>query len=243
MWGALAAGIAVGGATAASYAALCPWAQVWGRSVWRGPSDRRAVALTFDDGPSETTPAILERLARFEARATFFACGRNVDRRPDLAAQVRDAGHELGNHTYTHPFLLTVGPRRLHSEIEATQRAIAAIVGRRPGLFRAPWGVRAPALRGTLERAGLTHVHWTVIGNDWRTTSAAIARRVLERVTPGSIVCLHDGWETYPGDHRSETARALDEILPRLASDGYQFVTVGDMLNSCRRPPPSGQHA
>ena len=103
-WQIVAAGAAAAGASAAflAWAVRGRAARVFGPSVWRGPRDRRAIALTFDDGPSEGTPAVLEELARHGVPATFFQLGANVDRLPEIARTVREAGHEIGNHGYAH---------------------------------------------------------------------------------------------------------------------------------------------
>src|SRR5947208_9199513 len=94
---------AVAGGAALAYAVRSPRSDLFGPSVWHGPRDLRAVALTFDDGPSESTPEILAELERYRARATFFQCGLNIRRLPDVAREVFAAGHEIGNHSYTHP--------------------------------------------------------------------------------------------------------------------------------------------
>ena len=122
-------------------------ASVFGRSVWRGPRDRRAVALTFDDGPSESTPEILEILAGHGVPATFFQCGANVDRLPEIAREVAARGHEIGNHSYSHPYLFLRSPGAIEDELRRAQEAIEAHTGVRPGLV-------PRALRGALVRAG-----------------------------------------------------------------------------------------
>src|SRR5262245_52320044 len=90
---------------------------VFAPSIWRGPADRCALALTFDDGPSESTPAILEILARHNAAATFFMCGANVDRLPSLTREVASAGHEIGNHSYSHPYLFLRSPGAIRADL------------------------------------------------------------------------------------------------------------------------------
>src|SRR5437588_8991599 len=111
---------------------------VFAPSIWRGPATRRAIALTFDDGPSESTPAILEILARHKIPATFFLCGANVDRLPAIARDIVAAGHEIGNHTYSHPYLFLRTRAGIAEELSRAQKAIHASTGATPRWFRAP---------------------------------------------------------------------------------------------------------
>ncbi len=226
----------VGGALAyVAYAARCPRAQRWGRSFYRGRPGRRQIALTFDDGPSEATPGVLEVLDRYQVPATFFFCGMNVERLPDLARQARQAGHEIGNHTYSHPCLLALPRSRVRAELGRTQAVLRETVGVRARLFRPPYGVRAPGLQHAQQELGLITVMWTVIGNDWKWTSAAIARRILEKADDGGIVCLHDGREVQALVDRRQTVMALGRIVPSLQEQGFSFVTVTEMLKEAGR--------
>lgn len=186
----------------------------------------RRIALTFDDGPSNETPRFLELLDRLAVPATFFVCGKNVARRPAAARAVVEAGHAVGNHTYSHPVLPVRGRRRIREEIARTQRVIEEATGARPGLFRAPYGLGAPALAPVLADLGLRRVHWTVIGNDWKRRAPKIAARVLAAACPGAIVCLHDGRGARPEADRSETLRAVREIIHALRAEGYAFTAL-----------------
>ncbi len=188
--------------------------------------------MSFDDGPSESTPLILEALAREQVRATFFMCGHNVERLPRIARDVLAAGHEIGNHTYSHPCLLQLGPRFVRREVVDAQRTIEDRLDVSPYLFRPPFGVRSPFLGAALDECALIETQWTAIGYDWRLPVDAIVRRVLERTAPGGVICLHDGDRTRAHADRRATAAALAEILPRLCDRGYRFVTAGEALGA-----------
>lgn len=212
------------------YAVAAPSSQVFGPAVSRVPGDRGSVALTFDDGPSESTPALLDTLARHQARATFFMCGANVLRLPHLAQRAVAEGHEVGNHTFRHPYLYRTGFRAMDSEISETQGAIEKTTGQRPVLFRPPFGVRWFGLYSALRRYNLTAVMWSACVFDWSRTEEAIAEGLLKKTAEGKIVLMHDGDQTAPGDRRSATVRALDRVLPTLAARGLRFVTVSQLL-------------
>ncbi len=199
---------------------------VFAPSIWRGVRSRPAIALTFDDGPSESTPALLEVLARHSIRATFFMCGVHVDRLPQVARAAAGAGHEIANHSYSHPLLCFRTSAFMRADLERAQRAIQTHTGAAPALFRAPYGVRWPGLRAAQRSLGLTGVMWTVIGYDWNLAADAIVRRIMGKVSNGAIICLHDGRELRAQPDISNTLHAVGQIIPRLLDRGYRFETV-----------------
>jgi peptidoglycan/xylan/chitin deacetylase (PgdA/CDA1 family) len=203
---------------------------VFAPSIWHGPTDRREIALTFDDGPSESTPELLDVLARHKVKATFFVCGMHVRRLPDVAREIIAAGHEPANHTENHARLWLRSPAFIHNEVAAAQAGIADVCGKMPRLFRAPYGVRWPGLGNAQRAFGLTGVMWTVIGNDWALPGDAIAARVLKRAGNGGIVCLHDGRERQTRPDISATINAVRELVPMLSDQGYSFRTVSEWL-------------
>jgi peptidoglycan/xylan/chitin deacetylase (PgdA/CDA1 family) len=205
-------------------------ASVFGRSVWRGDPSRRAVALTFDDGPSEATPAILAILEKHRARATFFQCGANVERLPEIGRAVRDAGHEIGNHSHSHPLLCFRSPRFIEEDLRRAQEAIAERTGVAPTWFRAPFGARWFGLGDAQERLGLTGVMWTVIGSDWRRSAQTVVNHITRRVSPGGILCLHDGRELQKRPDVRATVEAVARVVPMLVDQGYQFETVSGIM-------------
>lgn len=223
-------------AAAISAASWLAWAvrgrssSVLAPSQWRGPRDRPAIALTFDDGPSESTPALLEILARHHVPSTFFQCGANVDRLPSIAREVAAAGHELGNHSYSHPLLSFRSSAFMLEELRRAQDAIARHTGAAPAWFRAPFGVRWFGLAAAQRRVGLAGVMWTVIGYDWSRTADEVVERVARRVSNGAIICLHDGRELRAKPEIGPTVDAVRRLVPLLSDRGYTFETVSRLL-------------
>jgi len=228
-------GAAVGISGFMLYAVAAPSSQIFGPAVSRVPQARGLVSLTFDDGPSESTPALLEVLARHGARATFFMCGANVLRLPQVARRAAAEGHEIANHTFRHPYLYRTTSRRMDNEIAETQEAIEKVTGCRPALFRPPFGVRWFGLYPVLRRHDLTAIMWSACVYDWSRPAQAIARGLLAKTTEGKIVLMHDGDQVASGDRRSATVRALDEALPALAARGLRFVTVSELIRAGNR--------
>ncbi len=205
-------------------------ARLFAPSVWRGARDRRSVALTFDDGPSESTPEVLEILARYRARATFFECGRHVRRLPEVARQVAAAGHEIGNHTDSHAALHFRSPRFIEGEIGRAQQSITEVTGAAPRLFRAPYGARWFGLRAAQRKYGLLGVMWTAIGGDWKLPAGAVAKRLARAAGNGAIFCLHDGRDVRIRPDIGPTLGALRHLLPELRDRGYHFESVSEIL-------------
>jgi len=205
-------------------------AAVLAPSEWRGPRDRARIALTFDDGPSEATLRLLEILARHGVTATFFQCGANVERLPAVAREVRAAGHEIGNHSHTHPMFCFRSPAFMEGEIRRAQEAIGVHTGAAPMWFRAPFGVRWFGLRGAQRRTGVGGVMWTVIGYDWKRKADAVAAGLEARVQNGAILCLHDGRELRARPDVGVTVEAVQRLVPLLLDRGYTFETVSRLL-------------
>jgi peptidoglycan/xylan/chitin deacetylase (PgdA/CDA1 family) len=226
--------IAGGGLCAAG--AFLAWAvrgrsaAVFGRSVWRGSPQRRAVALTFDDGPSEGTPAILDILAQYHVSATFFQVGSNVERLPDVARAVAAAGHAIGNHSYAHPLFCFRPPAFIEADLRRAQQAIQAHTGVEPEWFRAPYGVRWFGMGRAQQNLSLTGVMWTAIGYDWKRNSDAVFGHLAKRVSNGAILCLHDGRELRARPDIGVTVEALRRLVPTLLERGYEFETVSRLL-------------
>lgn len=199
-------------------------------SVYRGSKVRRSVALTFDDGPSESTPELLEILSKQNVSATFFVCGANVRRLPQIAREAVAAGHEIGNHTEHHQALYLKPRPVVYRELAGAQHSILEATGVRPRLFRAPFGARWFALREAQHRLGLLGVMWTAIALDWKLPADRIARRLLSDLRNGAIWCLHDGRELRSNPDIAETLAAVCRLIPILKDQGFQFETVSEIL-------------
>ncbi len=208
------------------------------------------LALTFDDGPlAGATELVLELLARYSARATFFMTGERADAAPDLARMVVEAGHEPGNHTLTHRHLWTAGPEATWREMVQASTAIERATGRWPRFFRPPWGIFNLASLAYCRALGMLPVLWSVRteGFFWRPGAEEMAAHVLQRVRGGGIINLHDAGPGGPsagsgspagppraeprgGGQASAVLTALPRILSGLADLGYRCVTLSDLL-------------
>lgn len=200
--------------------------------VARGNRSRRALALTFDDGPSESTPLVLDLLARHAARATFFQCGANVRRLPHVARAVAAAGHEAGNHTDSHPLLLFRGRAFVRQELRRAQDAIGEATGCRPALFRPPYGAFGFSLPPVLRELRLQNVLWSTIANDWTLPAPGILGRLRRGATPGAILCLHDGRATRPNPDISAMLEALAAALIEWRGAGFELLTLSELLRA-----------
>lgn len=231
-------GLAGLGFGAAAYAVRGRSSQVFGPSVYRGPGKRRSIALTFDDGPSPGSLELLDYFAKEGVRATFFQCGANVLRHPDISRRLGEAGHEIGNHTYSHPRLCpTLGreisfrsPQFILSEFSLAQAIIQAESKVEPKILRAPYGLRWYGIGETQRTLDLLGVMWTVIGHDWEWPADRVFDLVCRKASPGGIVCLHDGRDIRPNPDIKETLKSVKRLVPWLKDEGYGFETVSEIL-------------
>ena len=215
---------------ALAYAVRTPSATLLAPSVHKGVSTRPAIALTFDDGPSESTPELLKILSANGAPATFFQCGANVRRLPQVAREVAAAGHEIGNHTDTHPKLYFKTSDFIYRELLSAEETIQGVTGIRARYFRAPYGVRWFGLREAQRRLGLMGVMWTTIAVDWKWPADRVIARLLNGAANGAIFCMHDGRTIDPHPDIEVTLRAVREVLPKLMERGFHFEKVTDIL-------------
>jgi chitin deacetylase len=195
---------------------------------------QREVALTFDDGPSApATGRILDILREKHVRATFFLCGACAQRHPDLVRRIAAEGHIIGNHTYSHVYLHLKSRQLIAAQIDRTQDILERITGRRPELFRPPYGVRWFSLWPVLRERGLTMVLWSDRGIDGGLGARGIVKTTLDQLAPGAIILLHDGFEAHPDAEtdRSATVEALPAIIEGARRAGYTFSVLKKISN------------
>lgn len=207
-----------------------------------GDGSRRAIALTFDDGPHpRDTPQVLEVLTKYRVQATFFLVGQNVERYPQLVKTIHQNGHQLAVHCYHHlPFLLE-HPSELRKELDHTRRVITDICGLSPEAIcdvRPPYGFFTSRTVSMLNDWGYRLVIWNRMPFHWMQPLHWTTRQILEGVAPGSVIVLHDG-----KGHGAKVAQILDIILPRLKEFGFDFIKIEGMEgNPLRLTPTSSTH-
>ncbi len=201
---------------------------VFGPVLGHLPTHERKVALTFDDGPNpDATPRILDTLAEYDVRATFFVLGRHAERWPDLVHRAAREGHQVGNHGYFHKKLHFKSPRYVRRDLLLGKRAIERAGAASPHFFRAPHGFRSPWVWAIAGSLGERIVGWSLgVWDSDLPGVIAIVNRTITGVKPGSIVLLHDG-DGYSADgDRTQTAASLPGIITGLRERGYDFVTL-----------------
>jgi peptidoglycan/xylan/chitin deacetylase (PgdA/CDA1 family) len=188
-----------------------------GRCLARGPGTGPQVALTFDDGPDPVfTAQVLEILRRYGAVGTFFCVGLNARAYPELVGRITDAGHLVGNHTWSHPYLPDLTRDELLRQIDMTDAALGTV-----GLVRPPYGARSPEVLHWLAGHDRTTVLWDVDVRDWALPGTAAIVAASGTASAGSVVLMHDG-----GGDRRQTVEALPAVIEGLLDRGYRFVTV-----------------
>jgi peptidoglycan/xylan/chitin deacetylase (PgdA/CDA1 family) len=207
------------------------------RRPWRSPP-RRAVALTYDDGPragAGGTEAIVALLKAHGAHATFFVLGEEVARHPEVVRAAARAGMEIENHADRHLHLPGLGEAALRRAVAGGADAVERAVGRRPRWLRPPYGALSPRVRRVAQDLGERVVLWSIDTRDWTNPgSGAIVRRVLAQLRPGAIVLMHDG-----GADRSQTVEATRQLLPILRARGYEMLTLDELVAAGRTHPPA----
>ena len=199
------------------------------QSVYRhtGSSEKKRIALTFDDGPHPRyTPQILDILAEFGVEATFFTVGVNAETYPLIVERILSEGHEIGNHTYHHYHTANVAGDVLTEDILACSRVLKEQTGKAPRLFRPPEGICNEDMARLCEEEGYVIVMWSVDTRDWAHPEVGeICQNVRQNVRDGSIILMHD----FIGK-KSPTPAALRRIIPMLQESGFEFVTVSRLL-------------
>jgi peptidoglycan/xylan/chitin deacetylase (PgdA/CDA1 family) len=203
--------------------------------VSQAGAEKREVALTFDDGPSNFTGGILDTLKKYDAKATFFALGNQINEFPLPLQRVVAEGHAIGNHTWDHTDLTTLSPKDVRGQLDDNSNAFTGRNLPAPKLFRPPYGAINDRVVAEARRAGMLTVMWSLDTNDYKLPAADVmAAQVLAEVEPGAIILMHDG-----GGDRTTTSAALPIILKGLKKAGYKMVTVPQLLLD--NPPAAEQ--
>lgn len=198
-----------------------------GQIIWEIKTKEKVIALTFDDGPHpKYTAQVLDLLEQYEAKGTFFIVGENAAKNPEIVLRMYEAGHELANHTYTHPY--STSTFKIMKEIKQTNDTIYSITGFSPIFFRPVEGHYTDAMVNEVVKDGFKIVMWSWHQDteDWKNPGVKkIVNTVLKGTKEGDVVLFHDG-----GGNRKQTVKALEKILPELQKQGYKFVTISDLL-------------
>jgi peptidoglycan/xylan/chitin deacetylase (PgdA/CDA1 family) len=226
---AAAVGLAAGGF---QYAALWPGSQIFGRSLV-APARASDLALTFDDGPNPAcTPRLIDVLAQYGVKGTFFLIGSFAEQEPALTKQIVQAGHLIGNHSWNHPNLSLSSAARIRDELQRTQETLEQLIGKPVRYFRPPFGARRPYVLQTARKMGMTPVLWNAMTSDWKERSPdRIAERLIVRVEGNqsrgraSNIVLHDGSHHGLNAAREPSLAATEQLLVRFAPT-HKFVTV-----------------
>lgn len=224
-------GLTAAAAASAGYQSMAPTGQWYGCTFAGGMRGSKQIALTYDDGPNDPhTLKLLDVLAKHNVRATFFMIGRYVQQRPDIARAVAQAGHFVGNHTFTHPLLIFKSAEQTRTELVKCRSALQDAIGEHSNLFRPPFGGRRPATLRVARSLGLETVMWNVTGYDWNAPPAAvIEKKVARQMRGGDVILLHDGGHRAMGADRAQTVIATDSLIHQYKDQGYEFVTTEEM--------------
>ncbi len=198
-------------------------------------TDQMVLAMTFDDGPHpQNTPKLLDLLKERNIKATFFLVGTNVKAYPDLVRRIIAEGHEVANHTWSHPSLTSLSDEKIRSEMQRTQDAIVAASGYHPRIMRAPFGATNKRIEQWIyNEFGFPSILWSVDPLDWKRPGVAVVtRRLVEGAHKGAILLAHD--------IHAPTITAMPSTLDQLLAKGYQFVTVSQLLNIEKAAMPVG---
>ncbi|MBA2764533.1 MAG: polysaccharide deacetylase family protein, partial [Thermoleophilaceae bacterium] len=196
-----------------------------GEAVFAGPTDEKVVALTFDDGPADSTPAFLDALAEQNVNATFYVLGREIPGREDVLRRAVLEGHSVANHSYNHADLAEAG-KLAEEEVEPTTELIARSTGVPPCTFRPPYGSYSPELEKYITDQDMDLLRWNIDTADALGSGAAgTLQEVKDNLAPGAIILMHDG-----GGNAAETLSALPEVIDYIRAEGYEMATVPELL-------------
>ena len=211
--------------------AVLPGNSFYGNVLTHAETQRKIIALTFDDGPYPPyTQKLLKVLAEKNVHATFFMVGENAAAHPELVREVQGAGHQIALHAGYHQDLLKLSPEEVRNNIAYGKSTLENITGTNIHYMRPPHGFKDWSVISAIENAGLQTTNWSIIPRDWTNPGAEIiAQRVLEKAEPGAIVLLHDGDSPKKQAPRDQTIAAVAIIIDNLRAQGYEFVTIDEL--------------
>ncbi|WP_163182818.1 MULTISPECIES: polysaccharide deacetylase family protein [Neobacillus] len=201
--------------------------QLFGDLINKVETDQKVVALTFDDGPTNKNPDLLPLLEKYHAKATFFLIGADIEKYPEEAKKLVEEGHQLGNHTYSHDRMVFKTPSFIKEEIEKTDRLIREAGYKGEIVFRPPYGKKLVGLPYYLKKHDRKTILWNLEPDSYFTSASDKIKYVKENIKPGSIILLHPWY----GDS-AEELKAIEGILQELSNEGYEFVTVEELIGS-----------
>lgn len=212
---------------------MSSYSQFFGHFPYKARTDKKQIALSFDDGPNEPyTSEIVDYLKSKNIKATFFQVGKCVERYPEVTKKIFHDGHLIGNHSLSHEYGKYFTEHDFEKEITESQAIIKKTIGKTPACFRPPWLWRYPKLFKTLKKHKLNPVSgkFCAAFEIFQPSSEHIARRSLAKAKPGGIIIFHDGVEA-KGGNRSQTAGAVKIVVEELLKQDYEFVTVDKLLD------------
>jgi len=185
----------------------------------------KKIALTFDDGPSKFTLEVLALLKKYNAKATFFCIGKNIEKHPEIVKQIITEGHLVGNHSYSHSkFFDFYNAKQIQEEIEKTDALLEKFTSKKINFFRPPYGVTTPSIRRALKKTNHKVIGWNIRSLDGGTKNVeSILNRIKKRVSAGGIVLLHD-----TGKH---SVLVLEQFLQFLQQNNYEVISIEELLN------------
>lgn len=211
---------------------MSSYSQLFGYYPWKIKTDKKIVALTFDDGPNDPyTSQILDLLDDSGIKATFFLVGNCIEKFPDTVDRIFNSGHTIGNHSLSHEFKRYFKQADFKNEILDNQAVIRKYVGIFPALYRSPWLWRHPFIFRSVKESGLTPISGKFCHalEVLQIDGDKIAKSALRKAKPGTIIIFHDGKEG-KGGNRSQTVKAVESVIINLKQNGYSFVTVDNLL-------------
>lgn len=198
--------------------------QFFGGLTYQVETEEKVIAITFDDGPTKNVDQLLPLLDQYKAKATFFLIGQDIEKHPEEAEKLVEAGHQIGNHTYSHKRMVLKSPSFIKEEIEKTDELIRKAGYKGEIDFRPPYGKKLIGLPYYLNKHNRETIMWTLEPETYYTSAEDRVNDVVENIQPGSIILLHPMY-----DQSGESIQVIEDILRELTDEGYTFVTVDEL--------------